>query len=102
MGARLGACHGLARFGACHGLARLGAGHGLARLGACHDTRLRLAGVGYRLRRYATPFGLSLCDTALLPVAMCSTGKRRADRASRPDCAHTHPALIRTIRRNPA
>jgi hypothetical protein len=39
--------------------ARFGAYHGLARLEAFHRTPLRLAGSGYRLRRYAAPFGLT-------------------------------------------
>ena len=47
------------RFGKCHGLAHLDAYHGLARLEAFHGTPLRLAGAGYRRRRYAPRFGLT-------------------------------------------
>ncbi len=58
-GTRFGKCHGLAHLDAYHGLARLEAFHGLARLEAFHGTPLRLAGAGYRRRRYAPRFGLT-------------------------------------------
>ena len=42
-----------------------------ARFGTCHDTCLRLACAGYLRCRYAPRTGLSLRDTASLPVAIC-------------------------------
>ncbi len=48
-------------------VARFGAFHGLARLEAFHGTPLRLAGAGYRRRRYAPRIGL--CPAGIRPLA---------------------------------
>ena len=63
-----------------------------ARLEPCHDTALLLASAGYRLRRYAPPFGLWLRHTASLPVAICCGTDARSARLC--TTANTRLALL--------